>query len=30
MRAAKQHATGEWLQYRHFDIFVNDKISLET
>ena len=30
MRAAKKHAAGEWLQFRHFEIFVNDKISLET
>ena len=30
VRAAKKHAAGEWLQCRHFEIFVNDKISLET
>ena len=30
VRAAKKYAAGEWLQCRHFDIFVNDKISLET
>ena len=30
VRAAKKHAAGEWLQCHHFDIFVNDKISLET
>ena len=28
--AAKKHAAGEWLQCRHFEIFVNDKISGET
>ena len=26
----KKHAAGEWLQCRHFEIFVNEKISLET
>ena len=26
----KKHAAGEWLQCRHFEIFVSDKISLET
>ena len=30
MRAAKKHAAEEWLQCRYFDIFVNDKIYLET
>ena len=30
VRAAKKHAAGEYLQCRHFEIFVNDKISLET
>ena len=30
VRAAKKHAAGKWLQCRHFEIFVNDKISLET
>ena len=30
VRAAKKHAAGEWLQCRHFEIFVNDKIFLET
>ena len=28
--AKKKHAAGEWLQCRHFEVFVNDKISLET
>ena len=28
--AAKKHAAGESLLCRHFEIFVNDKISLET
>ena len=26
----KKHAAGEWLQCCHFEIFVNDKISMET
>ena len=26
----KKHAAEEGLQCRHFEIFVNDKISLET
>ena len=30
VRDAKKHAAGEWLQCRPFEIFVNDKISLET
>ena len=30
VRAAKKHAAQEWLQCHHFEIFVNDKISLET
>ena len=30
VRATKKHAAGEWLQYRDFEIFVNEKISLET
>ena len=30
VHATKKHAAGEWLQCRHFEIFVNDKIFLET
>ena len=30
VRSAKKHAAGEWLQCRHFEIFVNVKIPLET
>ena len=30
VRDAKKHAAEEWLQCRHFEIFVNDKIFLET
>ena len=30
VRAAKKHAAGEWLQCRHFEIFLNDEPSLKT